>query len=170
MANALDLVRKYAAEISALTALVAVFVGPLVTYLIARRQLFGNLIALNRIRWVEDLRVNVAEFVAVYAAHLQLIREWRAEKDTTEKSKLRTKVAASAANTSRLRALLRLRLNPQEDKHRELLELLDRSLENSDLLLKGKPATMPLREFGQSIIEVSRRILKTEWDRAKKLG
>ena len=49
--------------LSALVALVAVIVGPIVTWRIAKRQIQASVVSANRQNWINDLREAVAGFI-----------------------------------------------------------------------------------------------------------
>ena len=48
--------------ISSVTALVAVFVGPMIQFRIAKIQHTANVVSGNRVRWIEEFRSEIAEF------------------------------------------------------------------------------------------------------------
>src|SRR6202790_5194172 len=51
--------------VTASTALISAVTGPLVSYIVARRQIRASVISNNRERWTEALRDSVAEYVAL---------------------------------------------------------------------------------------------------------
>jgi hypothetical protein len=51
--------------VTASTALISAVTGPLVSYIVARRQIRASVISNNRERWIEALRDSVAEYVAL---------------------------------------------------------------------------------------------------------
>ena len=53
------------AFVTVCTALVSAVVGPLVSYIVARRQIRASVISNNRERWTEALRDSVADYVAL---------------------------------------------------------------------------------------------------------
>jgi hypothetical protein len=53
------------AFVSAMTALTAAVLSPMVSLLVARMQIRATVISNNRERWIEALRDAVAEYVAV---------------------------------------------------------------------------------------------------------
>jgi hypothetical protein len=115
--------------ISAITALVAVFLGPVISYFIAKKQLFSNVIVVNRIRWVEDLRKDIAEFVSAYA-NQRILYDDLQDADTNDETKhIRVLLEAATQDISKKRFLLRPKLNPNETQHAKLLELLALSME-----------------------------------------
>ncbi|GIK81141.1 MAG: hypothetical protein KJZ73_11740 [Pseudorhodoplanes sp.] len=158
------------AVISALTALAAVIIGPVVTYKIAKKQLFANVVSQNRIRWVEALREDIAAFVAAYARHITLFNQYADMSDDHEKKiAIAKEKDAIDHEVSKRRMILRLKLNPEEDSHAELLRLLDESILHAEQCAAGDRPTLTIREMARSVVTVSRKILKHEWDRAKKL-
>jgi hypothetical protein len=115
--------------ISAITALVAVFLGPVISYFIAKKQLFSNVIVVNRIRWVEDLRKDIAEFVSAYANQRILYDDLQDADTNDETKRIRVLLEAATQDISKKRFLLRPKLNPNETQHAKLLELLALSME-----------------------------------------
>src|SRR5690349_18455780 len=59
--------------ITAMTALVASIMGPLVTLSVARRQFRANVISTNRQKWIETFRDRVSELLSLMSA-AQLIK------------------------------------------------------------------------------------------------
>ena len=51
--------------ITASTALVSAVTGPLVSFIVARRQIRASVISNNRERWIEALRDSVTEYVVL---------------------------------------------------------------------------------------------------------
>src|ERR1700736_6395194 len=51
--------------VTASTALISAITAPLVSYVVARRQIRASVISNNRERWVEALRDSVAEYIAL---------------------------------------------------------------------------------------------------------
>src|SRR6202790_842305 len=51
--------------VTASTALISAVTGPLVSYIVARRQIRASVISSNRERWTEALRDSVAEYVSL---------------------------------------------------------------------------------------------------------
>jgi hypothetical protein len=162
----LDLLKPHYPQLVVLIVLFAVVLGPLVSYLIARRQLHGTIITTSRIKQIDDLRTNIAEFVAAYFANRALLNDWRMAKKSAERQRLRNLIIDSTNEAGKQRILLRLRLNPDDPLHARLLKLLDLSLEHTAALHAAKAPTMSAGDFARKVSEVSREIIDAEWKRA----
>jgi hypothetical protein len=170
MKAAFDWLRDNAAVVSAITALVAVTVGPSISYLIAKKQIIGNVIASNRIKWIENLREDIAEFVALFSEHIYEIGNYHLLKDNDlQKSKLES-LAEIVRGVSTKRFLIRIKLNPDEQDHGELLSILDETTQTSFAFLSDATKSVDVAELSSRIAKVARRITKAEWERAKNIG
>jgi len=154
--------------IVALTALVAVVVGPVVSLHIAKRQFrvsldiakqqfSASVLSVNRQEWINTLRDEIAELVTEisrfhYAKHLL-------EPGSMEGYEWLNEIGKRGAK-------IQLLINPGEEDHRELVERITKLL-----LLAGKPKEegMPskLSDLSTEIISKSQEILKREWERVK---
>ena len=142
--------------LSLIVAVLAVVVGPYVSLTIARRQIRASLEVSNkkitapmRQEWINKLRELLAELTSI-AEHYYVV----GFEDRTDEEFQRLTL---------LQAHIRLILNPNEDDHRRLEELMRRML--IALLEKAK-----FDEFQGLLVEVvtlSRKIFKREWDRVK---
>ena len=152
--------------LSLIVAVLAVVVGPYVSLTIARRQIRASLEASNkkitapmRQEWINKLRELLAELTSS-AQHYYVA----GFEDRTDEEFQRVTL---------LQAHIRLMLNPNEDDHRRLEELMRRMV--IELFAASRPG--PLRaekakidEFPGLLVEVvtlSRKIFKREWDRVK---
>ena len=142
--------------LSLIVAVLAVVVGPYVSLTIARRQIRASLEASNkkitapmRQAWINKLRELLAELTSS-ALHYYMA----GFEDRTDEEFQRVTL---------LQAHIRLMLNPNEDDHRRLEELMRRMV--IALFEKAK-----IDEFPGLLVEVvtlSRKIFKREWDRVK---
>jgi len=158
----------YIAALSALTALVAVIVGPFVSLHIAKRQFLVSLdiakrqfnasvLSVNRQEWINTLRDQIADQLADIARFPH------------EKSLLHQNPAEyyeRVHKMSRCTTKIQLLLNPGEEDHRQLADLIRRTV-----LLLSK---LPEEEIGSQlsglqteIVSQSQKILKREWERVK---
>lgn len=121
---------------------------------IAARNSRATVVSGNRQKWIDAVRDDVAEFISVRAQIRVLKTADSAEQAgqdalLTEERQLRTKLLM-------LRARVEMRLNPNEDEHEKLLQLMDGYDQNATTV-----ADLALRTKGRSIF-------KAEWTRLKK--
>lgn len=140
-------------------ALAAVIVGPVIAYLVAKRQIvaqtaiaYRSVIAPMRQKWINDLRERIAEFIGeaawIYMVHFQ-----------GPGAKAVVDVKPKALRMTVLRTQIELMLNPGEEDHQQLVKLIEavRATAIEDLRVN---------EFPQSVEALSvcaKKILKTEW-------
>jgi hypothetical protein len=147
--------------LSLVVAALAVFVGPLISWRIAKRQLRANLEVSNkqivgpmRQAWINSLRDLLAE-VTSSALHYHVAGF---EERTDEEYQ----------HLTHLEYRIKLMLNASENDHRELEEALGRMV---GMLNIGDSRTMEHdREFAarhDAVVGLARKVLKREWDRIK---
>jgi len=158
----------YIAVIAALTALVAVIVGPLVSLHIAKRQVLVSLdiakrqfnasvLSVNRQEWINTLRDEIADQLADIARFPH------------EKSLLKQTPAEfyeRVHKMSRCTTKIQLLLNPGEEDHRQLVGLFKKTI----LLMVKSPEKVTgsqLTDLQTEIVSKSQEILKREWERVK---
>lgn len=169
----LNFLEKHGAAISALTALLAVIIGPLVTLYIARKQIYASTVSSNRIRWVEDLRMNIADFMQSFAELYVILEDINAERTrpTPNKEKLRQlrqERRKAVSTVSKSRYLIMLKINFSEKNHSELARKIEESFQiTRDLMSRN--SVIGLKSYGEEIRVIARKVLKDEWNRAKKL-
>ena len=180
----------------AVVALVALFLGPLMQWLIARRQVqmqadiatrqietqsriatrqIADNISSKRQYWIDELRKDAAEFLTV-AGRIQELKRPRVERliAMTEiaedfKERLTAEMRAKELGTR-----IRLRLNPNEAEHNRLVELIgEMALISYDVNHTYSPTeeAQVARAFNaasNAVVEHLQTILKHEWERVKK--
>jgi hypothetical protein len=142
----------------------AVFFGPLITWIVAKRQMqtalavaHKQVIAPMRQQWTNSLRDHVAEIISLAAG---FYRTYMLAQDQAQAD------AQKHDNTIRLVLLIQqveLMLNPNEDLHNELFRGLDN-------LRKTAWNASKTDEFPAAVARVSeccKKVLKTEWERVK---
>ncbi len=146
-----------AAVISALVALVSAIIGPFVSWNIAKKQITTTLRSTSRRDWIDTLREEVAEIAGlVQEAGIKRVGRNLTDSDIDE----------FARRISRKLTKIELLLNPNEDLHNRLVYLLREVL--AEVWKPGKtPDAEKTRELHDSILKVSKEILKAEWDRVK---
>jgi len=154
--------------LSLIVAALAVFVGPIISWSIAKRQIrAASLLAKDQIRssleasnkqiiapmrqaWINNLRDVLSELTSS-ALHYYV----SGFEDRTEKEYQRVKL---------LESKVRLMLNAKEDDHQRL-EALIRKMIAAIHYEKGKEDVFP--DLHTEVVALSRTILKREWDRVK---
>ena len=147
--------------ISAATALVAVLIGPLVSIWIAKRQSRVTVLSANRQAWINILRDLIAEYISITS--LIHAGDWSSRTETEFDQRMERLVL--------LRAKVRLMLNPKEDDHQRLEQLL------SDLLLtmggrateRNKRDAQKAKTMVEELVPLSQSIFKREWERVKRV-
>ena len=153
---------EYIPIISVVTALLAVSIGPFVTLHIARRQIKANVLSPNRQQWINTLRDEISNYLAIMA------RTAGATAGRVEDQEyLRTCIEDLCRSESKIQLLL----NPKEADHVKLITLLKESSSSVWYLNSDKKDRFPedINNLRKNIIEISQPILKREWERVKEL-
>ena len=139
-----------------LTAFAAVIVTPFVAIRIARRQIRAQTISANREAWINSLRDELSEFLSV----IFRIQRWDnvVYPDQREFHDLRQKLVL-------FQSKIRLRLNPKETDHIQLMNLLDAAVTAA---VEGEQENQKqARSISEKIVMLSQEVLKREWKRVK---
>jgi len=143
------------AYITALTALVAVFFGPLVSMDIANKQIRATTVSVNRQAWINELRSQLAQLVTIIFSIAM------------ETQKIEGISISKIDELHLIENKIRLMLNPEEEDHIELIALSDKLV--TETTKTGDDLNIPhIMDLRDSIISSSQRILKQEWIRVKK--
>jgi hypothetical protein len=146
--------------VTAITALVAVLVGPLLSIYVARKQINAAALSTNRQEWINKLRNVLAELITIirhvppaYAANsITGIEAIAKHGELTEKVEL-----------------VKLLLNPKETDHQELVRLVtSASTQMRDSINQQQGNAVKLGEAAERVVAQSQIILKREWERVKK--
>ena len=146
--------------VTAITALVAVVVGPLLSIYVARKQINAAALSTNRQEWINKLRNVLAELITIirhvppaYAANsITGIEAIAKHGELTEKVEL-----------------VKLLLNPKETDHQELVRLVtSASTQMRDSINQQQGNAVKLGEAAERVVAQSQIILKREWERVKK--
>lgn len=145
--------------LSLVVAALAVFVGPVISLRIARRQVVSSLevankqiIAPMRQAWINSLRDMLSELSSSALHYFVAGFEDRTDEEYLRLTLLEHKV--------------RLMLNPKEEDHRTLEELI-RTMVGSLERRKGSESDRDFIAAYEAEIALSREVLKREWDRVK---
>ena len=157
--------------ITAATALVAVIVGPLLQWRIARRQTADNISA-KRQNWIDELRKDCAAFLQV-SAKLEELRRPNPHSSPEDQKQTFNERAEANAKANELRIRIWLRLNPNEADHIKLFKLF----KNLAAICKDPPpgetdddrrkSALAFHEESNRIVSHLQTILKKEWERVK---
>ena len=143
------------AILSLVVAILAVFVSPITSWLITRRQIASSLavsskqlVAPMRQAWINDLRDPLAELSGGASHYSGAGLEDARDEECRRLTVLRHKIV--------------LMLNPQEEDHQKLESLIGDML--TDL---GRGADDEYESAHEAVLDLSRRIIKREWNRVK---
>jgi hypothetical protein len=142
-------------------AFLALFVGPLIQLRIAKAQIRATVLSANRQKWIDALRAQVAAFMAL-TVETNL-------KATAERGKP-TYYDALKPDLAKLRAIefnIVLALNPTEADHQQLADSLNEVVK---WFIGGVSQERKLKDFIDTIRDLSRTIFKREWERVKTLS
>lgn len=138
-------------------ALLAVFVGPFVSWLITRRQLESaqrlankQIVAPMRQAWINQLRKLVAELSSSANHYFVAGFEHRTDAEYKRLTELQQEII--------------LMVNPTEEAHRQLLQAIGCMLEALD---RGKGQDRHFVTEVEKITNLAQRIFKEEWNRVK---
>ena len=135
-----------------LVSLVAVIIGPIVTFKVAKRQIVSPI----RQKWIDELRELISVYLSECEKLLVLGGDGLLNKETTDE-KTYTRLLY-------LEQKLKLMLNPKEERHIELLEIV------KNITKDIQHGVGNIIDFGGQLkgaTEVSQKILKEEWVRVK---
>ncbi len=145
--------------IPALTALIAVIVGPFVTIFIAKRQIRANVVSTSRHKWIEELRTLISDFVA----------ELRISDVGFGQSNLRfdseNEAIKAAKRSYFLETKINLMLNPNEPEHNEFSRL---SREAVALIGDKEASHDAMVVYTNKVVDFAQTMLKTEWEKVKR--
>lgn len=180
----------------AVVALVALFLGPWMQWRIAKRQVqmqsetaklqietqsriatrqIADNISTKRQNWIDELRKDAAEFLTV-VGRIQELKRPRVEQliAMTEIAGDFKERLAAEMRAKELGTRITLRLNPNEDEHNRLIELIGAMASKGYALnQKYKPEeeqiiAQEFNEASNAVVRHLQRILKHEWERVKK--
>ncbi len=140
--------------ISAITALVAVILSPLISLYIVRRQFAANVLSHNRQDWIDKVREHIAQ-ILTYIETSPVLHE-NSDKTNSEK-------------TESLRLYeqrLKLLLNPNEEDHQQLLDCVAKSIR--PMIAGDVSEKADIQSCSADITSYAQKILKREWERVKK--
>ena len=123
---------------------------------ISRSEVKANVLSTSRQQWINSLRDELSEFISILH-HVQVYVD-------TDNKKGVTKEFIDVLIKSQLKASkIYLLINPKEDDHIELVNLIKEALE---IIGKGHEEAFNISE---KIVSLSQKILKDEWNVLKSL-
>jgi hypothetical protein len=143
--------------LSLVVAILAVFIGPIISWKIAKRQITSSLktaskqiVAPMRQTWINSIRDLIAEISSSALHYYQAGYENRKDEEYKRLIELENKIS--------------LMLNFKEDDHKKLHDLIRKLL---DSLALGKEGDNIFITIHPEVLALSRDILKREWNRVK---
>jgi hypothetical protein len=131
-----------------LVSLLTAIVAPAVAIYVARRQIRATVVSTNRQKWIDNLRDALAELIAVHLVAFSTKK--------LSDPEISTKVF-------HLQNKILLLTNPAESDHVKLTDIIEKIINSSP-----NDPNVDVWELQRQMIEISRRILKTEWVRVRR--
>jgi ATP phosphoribosyltransferase regulatory subunit HisZ len=149
--------------VTACSAFVSAAAAPVVSVVIATRQIRVSLVSNNRERWTEALRDSLAEYMAM-ALSAAMLQE-ALEQEPLDALRENPELARVVERVAQARGRILLMMNPDKPEH---LQLCLRVEEAYELLVDAKGALTPMSKITQAITAAGRNVLKSEWERVKR--
>jgi hypothetical protein len=152
--------------ITALTALVASVLGPLVTLCVARQQFRANVLSTNRQKWIDTFRDRLADMLSVMNA-AQVIKSasddaWRRGAGPARDN---PDLAEKLEKTFMAIAQIQLLTKPLEPEHQALNEAIGAAV---GYLQDDALSESALSDRLMEITRLGRCIIRSEWARVKR--
>jgi hypothetical protein len=144
--------------LTALTALCAVLLGPLVSLHVVRREFAAQVLSGNRQDWINTLRERLAALIG-FVAHYAATKAAGQLDDV--------KALALQERAYGLWAQITLMINPAERDHVELVNRAETTLHHLFSSPQGIDAN-EVKKLLDGVTRQSQTILKREWERVKK--
>lgn len=145
--------------IPALTAFIAVIVGPFVTILIAKRQIRANVVSTSRHKWIGELQGIISDFVA----ELRVLSVGFGQGELRFHSE--NKAIEAARKCYFIETKINLMLNPHEAEHQEFSRLTRSAV----ALIGDKESSQnAMVESTNKVVNFAQSMLKTEWEKVKR--
>ncbi|MFZ4857453.1 MAG: hypothetical protein ACOYL3_13750 [Desulfuromonadaceae bacterium] len=162
----MDVYKEVIPVFSAITALLAVFFGPMVTLKVAKKTIISPM----RQAWINSLRDLIACFLAI--SERSEFKYYKSTEADETKKKERQKIYERLVH---LESKISLMINSQENDHIRLLSEIkamkvwtydeESSFEEMNMLTSGELTNFDKKH--QAITKISRTILKKEWEVVK---
>ena len=168
-----SILKNWIPLISAATALVAVIVSPFVSWIIARRQINASNVSSKRQVWIDELRKDVAEALAVIS-RIQELNRPNPQLNREEQLDVFDRRMEEELRATELLMRIKLRLNPNEQDHNSLVEAF-RELSNASPDPEVGETEQDRRELQEEfasarddVLTITQKILKSEWNRVRR--
>jgi hypothetical protein len=145
-----------ASIIAAITALVAVVIGPIITFKAQKNQVLAPM----RQAWINSLRDTTSEFISTITISRWHVAPYEKEPDDIKAEKQATDMARVEL-ACKLKEKVALLINPKEADHQELVRLLESAY------LKYHDGE-EINVLANAIRVQAQIILKTEWNVVKR--
>ena len=142
-------------NIPIITALVAVILGPMVSFFIVKVQLKSSINSTNRQEWINTLRNEITDYLFTF---VEIEGMWFDKADKAEFTDPLNRLRKHKIKISLL-------LNPNEKEHQVFIKSIDEAY----LTLKN-PSPKALKFAEEKIVKLSQNILKKEWERVKSMS
>lgn len=179
----------------AVVALVALFLGPWMQWRIAKRQVhmqaeiadrqvasqariatrqIADNISSKRQNWIDELRKDAAEFLTVTSRIQELMRPTVQQLTAVDRAEDFKERLAAEMRAKELGTRIRLRLNPNEDEHNRLVQLIGEMASKGYQLNRTYSASeeaqvaLDFNTASNAVLAHLQTILKHEWERVKK--
>lgn len=150
--------------VTATTAFVSAVTGPVVSYLVARRQIRASVVSNNRERWIEALRDAVAEYVALLLT-AGLLRQTIGQ-DPAKAMNANHDLLEIIQRIILVKNKIMLMTNPSDDPYMKLCQIVESTYRE---LTSGESGVYGRMHAGaESITKAGREVLKAEWARVKR--
>ena len=154
------------AVISALSALCAILLAPLISLYTVKRQIGVSVLSNNRQAWINALRDSISEFVTLISfVHVGNYGGKSGDQQFLEKQQILEKMERAFL----LESKIQLMLNPKEDDHNSLIALI-REARCTAVTDDADRNSKKWKELHDKLIPLAQRILKREWGRVKKVS
>ncbi len=155
----LDVMTEIIALISALTALAATALAPLVSLYNEKKKIAAQVVSTNRQIWINALRDDLAHFIT----EIRHIAAAHAANAITTKEAIARYEAMTVCEER-----VKLRLNPAESNHNELVRLMGNASKClQEAINKKQSMAQQLDDMSNLIVKEAQDILKSEWNRVK---
>lgn len=139
----------------AVLALVVSAISILLNFRLNKKTLFINTVTAERVKWLDKLRKNISSFCG-------LSYHWALTENKLDPKK-RQEILEEL---DKLRWEIRLQLNPFNPKEKEIYEKIIEHLEKIPDLANPQQIAK-LKDSINSLISVSQKLLKNEWEKVK---
>lgn len=159
-------------SLSVLKAMFAVFLA-LLGGLVALLQVKANVISEARIKWVEEFKRNVAEYISSVNELVFHFKNYETTEDSIIRREYYDKYSQTIHKVQTLVKQIEMNLNRSEPLYEEIFQVLSR-IENlivhNNLSQIGELKNYPLlhKEFS-NLTSATQKAMKVEWNKSKKL-